>query len=452
MMAFLLRHLQVVLMAVVVSVILFLSIESSSSLSTTNMSINYNSNNYDYSQSRVFDDIHDSGDSPQTTIHNNDDDVTNADHFQDRLLDGSIPAWRLGLVSFLCWIITSSAVAAGIGGGGLLVPLYTMGLGTGNSPKLAIPISAATILGVAMGNAAFLVTDQRHPRANRPLVDYATVVLMQPGELVGVVGGVLLNRILPDVILVVLLVLVLGVTAYKTLEKGYARWQAETKIISALPGVQGASVQPNGHQVLVVVEDASDDGAHNSGNEEEMTTSYTLSAEAASVTDNDRDQDPLEDEYDVDRSASLAKIEDDEARQFPATIYAALMAMTTFLLMYSLLVNGILVPGFNNCSPILYWLAYASPIVVFGTTLWYFATINMNRYRTKVELGFHFVDGDVHWTSQAVRLLIPAAVGAGLLAGMLGIGGGMVLGPLFVALNFEVSFLLPAVPHCASME
>ena len=33
--------------------------------------------------------------------------------------------------------------------------------------------------------------------------------------------------------------------------------------------------------------------------------------------------------------------------------------------------------------------------------------------------------------------MVPAAVGAGGAAGLLGIGGGMILGPLFVALNFQ---------------
>ena len=33
--------------------------------------------------------------------------------------------------------------------------------------------------------------------------------------------------------------------------------------------------------------------------------------------------------------------------------------------------------------------------------------------------------------------MVPAAVGAGVAAGLLGIGGGMILGPLFVALNFQ---------------
>ena len=38
---------------------------------------------------------------------------------------------------------------------------------------------------------------------------------------------------------------------------------------------------------------------------------------------------------------------------------------------------------------------------------------------------------------QSALMLAPAAIGAGVAAGLLGIGGGMILGPIFVALQFE---------------
>ena len=149
-----------------------------------------------------------------------------ASAFSDQLFDGHIEAWRLGLCSFLCWVITSLSVAAGIGGGGLLVPLYSIVLALG--PKLAVPVSKATIFGVAVGNLPFIIT-QRHPDANRPLIDYNIVTLMQPGVLLGVVMGVLLNLLLPEIAIVALLAVVLGLTGYMTLKKGAKLWAAESK-------------------------------------------------------------------------------------------------------------------------------------------------------------------------------------------------------------------------------
>lgn len=377
------------------------------------------------------------------------------DHFNDSLFhNSSIPAWRLIVTSLLCWIVTSCAVAAGIGGGGLLVPLYALILLGGNSSgndnssssssstKLAIPISACTILGVAVGNVAFLVT-KRHPHANRPLVDYATVVLMQPGELMGVVVGVLFHTWFPDVLIVILLVLVLGFTAYKTIEKGYARWQAETHaMLFSSPVLQPLALEHEEHLGLVS-EDCDDCVDADIGDGHKFQTaanpdSPDVEYSTVESTDEEREE-PYPDECSLGWSAELARIEEYEARQFPHSIYAALFLMTTFLTLYSLLLNNVIVHGLDNCSPSVYWPAYWSPVLVFGMILWYFAGYNTRRYAKKVELGFQFVEGDVHWNISTIRLLVPAAVGAGTLAGMLGIGGGMVLGPLFVALNFEVS-------------
>ena len=97
--------------------------------------------------------------------------------------------------SLLCFVVTCLAVAAGIGGGGLLVPLYAFVLGLG--PKNAVPVSKATIFGVAIGNV-FFIGRERHPKANRPLIDYSTAVFMQGGELAvraSVQGGGLRPRL-----------------------------------------------------------------------------------------------------------------------------------------------------------------------------------------------------------------------------------------------------------------
>ena len=121
--------------------------------------------------------------------------------------------------SLLCFVVTCLAVAAGIGGGGLLVPLYAFVLGLG--PKNAVPVSKATIFGVAIGNV-FFIGRERHPKANRPLIDYSTAVFMQGGELAGVFIGVLFNQLLSDMMITILLAVVLSYNAYKTINKGFA--------------------------------------------------------------------------------------------------------------------------------------------------------------------------------------------------------------------------------------
>lgn len=373
------------------------------------------------------------------------------DHLHDPLFNGAVEGWRLALTSLLCWMVTSCAVAAGIGGGGLLVPLYALVLGVGT--KLAIPISTATIFGVAIGNVAFIAT-KRHPNANRPLIEYATVVLMQPGELMGVVVGVLLNRLFPELLIVILLVLVLGFTALKTLKKGIARWKSETKL-------QLEAAEQQQEQAVLVEDDGVVDPSET--RKEAPARESTMDVENSESSDADAPEPPQEaaaaaaaaeqaqDDNENNESSSdeLAQIYKEESIQFPPLVYIALFVMTSFLIIYSLLLNGVIVQDFDNCSPAAYWPAYWSPVLVFGAMVWYFSRRNIARYLQKIDLGFVFADGDIHWSTKTVSLLGPAAVGAGVAAGLLGIGGGMVLGPLFVALNFEVSTILCVVCMCA---
>ena len=69
------------------------------------------------------------------------------------------------------------AAAGGIGGGGILVPIYILVLRF--SPKYAVPLSNITIFGGAITNT-FLNMKKRHPLADRPLVDWDLILVMEP--------------------------------------------------------------------------------------------------------------------------------------------------------------------------------------------------------------------------------------------------------------------------------
>jgi Sulfite exporter TauE/SafE len=108
------------------------------------------------------------------------------------------------------------AAGGGIGGGGLLVPIFLLVM---DFPvKHAVSLSNVTVFGGAVANA-LLNAQKTHPLANRPLIDWNLLAMMEPLTMVGALIGADLNEILPDVVVVVLLVLLLGYTGIKTLEK-----------------------------------------------------------------------------------------------------------------------------------------------------------------------------------------------------------------------------------------
>lgn len=53
-----------------------------------------------------------------------------------------------------------------------------------------------------------------------PIIDYAVSAAMEPMTLVGTVFGVMLNKTLPNWLILVLLMLLLAATTYKTAMKG----------------------------------------------------------------------------------------------------------------------------------------------------------------------------------------------------------------------------------------
>ncbi|ETK73543.1 hypothetical protein L915_19535, partial [Phytophthora nicotianae] len=103
------------------------------------------------------------------------------------------------LIAFSC---TALGAGGGVGGGGLLVPMYILG---GLNPKHAIPLSKVTIFGSAV--AMYVVNCRgKHPlNRNRPLIDFGLVGLMEPTTLIGTVFGVMLNHIFPNWLILVLL-------------------------------------------------------------------------------------------------------------------------------------------------------------------------------------------------------------------------------------------------------
>lgn len=125
------------------------------------------------------------------------------------------------------------AAGAGIGGGGLFVPIYWLILGVG--PKAAVPLSKATILGGAIGNFVS-IGRARHPKADRPMIDYEASTFMQSGELLGVIFGVLLNMLLPSVFIIVFLVMILSYNALRTFRKGFAARKKEDAATAAAKG------------------------------------------------------------------------------------------------------------------------------------------------------------------------------------------------------------------------
>ncbi|KAL4128334.1 hypothetical protein PRIC2_007323 [Phytophthora ramorum] len=363
------------------------------------------------------------------------------------------------LIAFSC---TALGAGGGIGGGGLLVPMYIF---AGLNPKHAIPLSKVTIFGSAV--AMYVVNLRRkHPlNRNRPLIDFGLVGLMEPTTLIGTVFGVMLNHIFPNWLILVLLVTLLSFITYKTILKGNKIQEKESKLQLALikstlkggPNGGGRGRQWSIYRHfdvevaarrwlditrrrrkarLVREEDDADFLTLPPLVEHEPNSSDPLVGGA----DNRRfGTFPSDDDKQTQQRSA---IERREGRVFPFEYLWPLVLCWLLILVQSMLRGGHGAPSTIGitCNSSDYWLLTLLPLTVPVTvSLWMGYRLRLlNRF--KVLGKYPFLEGDIHWIKRRVVVFPSVCTIAGIAAGLLGIGGGMVKGPIMLEAG-----VLPAV-------
>ena len=126
----------------------------------------------------------------------------------------------------LVFLACAMAAGGGIGGGGLLLPVFILVYAF--TPHDATPLSNVTIFGGAIAN---LISNghRLHPSGRKPLIAYDVALMMEPMTIFGALLGCLLNKIFPTWLITLLLVLLLGATTEKTLRRGIKGWQKEVR-------------------------------------------------------------------------------------------------------------------------------------------------------------------------------------------------------------------------------
>ena len=346
-------------------------------------------------------------------------------------------AVQLIVSTVLVLVLGSLAAGAGIGGGGLFVPIYMVLLGAG--PKGAVPLSKATILGGAVGNFLSL-GPARHPKAKRPLIDYESSTFMQSGELLGVVFGVLLNNLLPAVVIVLFLVLILSYNALRTLRKGMSIRKKETKELAEAAYATGGETEmaaANGGGK------AEANGARQAPLNSEGNVMYGSMVDVNAATEKPASKiTPAEAEAEAEAAAAAAAASpelkallDEDAKQYPLWAWRLLMPMTMYTLAYSLIKN--LIKNSDECEAWGFWLWYVTPVPVLGAFMAGTAYILGRRHKRKLDAGFAYLPADMRWDRKTLLRFPRTALLAGVTAGLLGIGGGMVIGPLFLSIGME---------------
>ena len=263
------------------------------------------------------------------------------------------------------------AAGGGIGAGGVMVPVLLLVLRA--PPRAAVALTNVTVCGGAA--VAFLFNiGRRHPTLNRPLIDWDVMLLMEPATIVGAVVGTHVNKVAPEYATLVSLVALLTVLSAQLVGRARAAVAADSAAAAATVAAA-----------------------------EEL-----LLAPAPS----DPHADP--------RLAPPGKV---------ATMVALFAAVAAADSVRARVVCG---------SPA-YWTAVAAIVPVAATLTVATRARLLREAAAEAEEGAAGADaaasGSVTWTPRATATFLLLSIAAGLVAGAFGIGGGVVKGPLLLALG-----------------
>jgi len=331
--------------------------------------------------------------------------------------------WPLVQVVFGVLLITFGAAGAaggGIGGGGLYVPLLLIIIGF--NAKEAVAISQGCIVGAAIAHL-LLNAPKKHPLLDIPVIDYAALLVLEPMLLTGALFGVMFNGMLPSVVILLILIFVLSLGAYKTGKRAMRITRSEkTQLVADL--------------------EALTDGKDQVAQNVEMVNAETVK--------------PTDDEIAGAETTAVISMDDEPKAAAPTSVMAAewieWKKLGTVALLWVVLSVGVIIrgstPGQSSLAGIPFcsagfWGVYAAIPCVQICFSAFFGYLEINRtdfddavalQRQSSKTLLDYPEVVWNWVNVG-RYMIYAFV-CGLLAGCLGIGGGLVLSPLLLELGF----------------
>ena len=399
----------------------------------------------------------------------------------------------LNRVGTILWFLTAGiATACGVGGGGIYVPLGILLLRF--PPKSSSGLSQASIFGAALGGLLVNIRN-RHPDEymrdtkgepseehpgkirsyeknkgpaaiaadreaylsggdgkrkfyTRPVIDYDMALFLAPMEMAGAVLGVIIQRLFPDWLFVSFATLVLAFTSYKTFGKfknSYKKDKEKRAMLVRLSMAE-SSMESGGLEMTKQQGDASDgkEGEEKHGERTTATgvssTTQTIEVMTANAEINYSKMDSLEADDPIELKKRRHFLEND-SRQYPKEKIAYLILLWVGLTIVTFLKGGKGVDSVIGitCQDAAYYVLVAAQF------LWTlgFATVfgikNMKNTNAKVAVNYPFLETAVLWDAEKLRFYAFFTFIAGVVAGLIGIGGGMVLGPLMLVLGVHPS-------------
>lgn len=101
-----------------------------------------------------------------------------------------------------------------------------------------------------------------------------------------------------------------------------------------------------------------------------------------------------------------------------------------------------------ECGSLSYWMVQISVVILVLIVSWWARSVLISKWKKKTRLNYKYAPGDVEWNERNTIIYPAACFFAGFFAGMFGVGGGIVKGPLMLQMGVHP---LVASATCAVM-
>lgn len=286
--------------------------------------------------------------------------------------------WRVVLGTIIGFVGGALGSVGGIGGGGIFVPMLTLIIGF--DQKSSTALSKCMIMGASAASVWY------NFRPTSSTIDYDLALIFQPLLVLGISIGVLFNLIFPNWLVTILLLVLFTGTSLRTFVNAISLWKKET-IVKMINEHAKPKIIPS-----------------EAGLEKGLCDAV----------------EPVEVHYSQPMSSKMNW----------KALAALLFVWISFLILQILKINSV------TCGSA-YWILNSLQVPVAASV---FLTQAVSLYmRSKIivqeDQECLLPKTEAQWTISRLVICSLAALIAGIVGGLLGLGGGFILGPLLLELR-----------------
>ncbi|KAA3474368.1 DNA-directed RNA polymerase isoform 2 [Gossypium australe] len=303
--------------------------------------------------------------------------------------------WKIVVGSIVGFLGAALGSVGGVGGGGIFVPMLSLIIGF--DPKSSTAISKCMIMGAA-GSTVYYNLRLRHPTLEMPLIDYDLALLFQPMLMLGISIGVALNVMFADWMVTVLLIILFIV--HNLCNKVYF------SLVWVLKFVNGRNINESLIQRYRHMEERDNDEKGScQGGIRSVQTSCLIFVLI---------------EYDCDHPIQVPLLQNIYWKELSSLVYVWI----------GFLIVQIIKEYLPTCS-VMYWIVTSLQIPIAASVTIFEAICLCKGTRVIASKGKEITN----WKMHQILLYCSCGIIAGMVGGLLGLGGGFILGPLFLELG-----------------